>query len=77
MVATVAAAVVTGNEIFLSIADQVNTVANKTNQWYLDLGMTCHVTCHHKLLHNYQPSCSTVNLVLGNNFKCHVKGMVQ
>jgi hypothetical protein len=49
-------------------------VANKTNQWYLDSGATCHVTCHHKLLHNYQPSHSTINLVLGDNFKCRIKG---
>lgn len=34
----------------------------------------CHVTCHCKLLHNYQLCHSKVNLVLGNNFKCHIKG---
>ncbi|ELR23716.1 copialike pol polyprotein, partial [Acanthamoeba castellanii str. Neff] len=50
------------------------SIANQTDQWYLDSGATCHVTCRCELLHNYQPSRSTINLVLGNDFKCCVKG---
>ncbi len=62
-------------EIVLMVSEQVSAVTDESDQWYLDLGATCHVTCCRELLHNYQPCRSKVNLVLGDDFKCQVEGM--
>jgi hypothetical protein len=46
---------------------------NKTNQWYLNSGTTCHVTCHRDPLHNYiNQQAKASSILLGNNHQCPI-----
>ncbi len=63
------------DETVLSVTDQVNTVSDETDCWYLDSGTTRHVTCRRDLLHDFvERKDNTRGLLLGNNHRCPVLG---